>query len=151
MDILRHDIATYRIMTAGFVARDPEFVHPKCLSDLINMLTPYRMAVPALLEIATIAITIPVGTAGCERVFSVMRRVKTWLRCQTTDDRLSDLAIVAVHRKRAKELGANNWAVWCKGLRRIRIGWTYCYNFPRVSCFHVCSCYPTNPVPRDLC
>ena len=109
MDILRHDIATYRIMTAGFVARDPEFVHPKCLSDLINMLTPYRMAVPALLEIATIAITIPVGTAGCERVFSVMKRVKTWLRCQTTDDRLSDLAILAVHRKRAKELGANNW------------------------------------------
>ena len=137
-------------MTAGFVARDPEFVHPKCLSDLINMLTPYRMAVPALLEIATIAITIPVGTAGCERVFSVMRRVKTWLRCQTTDDRLSDLAILAVHRKRAKELGANNWGRVVQRFKEDshRVD---CYNFPRVSCFHVCSCYPTNPVPRDLC
>ena len=108
-DTLRHDIATYNILVRGKQAKDNEFVHPRCLSELINLLTPYRMALPALLEIATIAVTIPVGTAGCERVFSVMRRVKTWLRCQCSDSRLSDLAVLAVHRKRAKQLAEDEW------------------------------------------
>ena len=108
-DTLRHDIATYNILVQGMQAKDNEFVHPRCLSELINLITPYKMALPALLEIATNAVTIPVGTAGCERAFSVMRRVKTWLRCQCSDSRLLDLAVLAVHRERAKQLAEDGW------------------------------------------
>ena len=108
-DALRHDIATYNILVGRMQAKDTECVHPRCLSELINLVTPYKMALPELLEVATIAVTVSVGTAGCELVFSVMRHVKTWLRCQCSDLRLSDLAVLAVHRKRAKQLAEDNW------------------------------------------
>ena len=53
-----------------------DFVSPKCLSEMVNLLIPYEAALPTLLECSIIADTVPVGTAGCERTFNVMRRVK---------------------------------------------------------------------------
>ena len=109
IDTLRHDVSTYRTLLRKKLDKHSDFVAPKCLSEMVNLLTPYEAALPALLECSIIAVTVPVGTAGCERSFSVMRRVKTWLRCTTSDERLSSLAVLAVHRRRAKEHGADNW------------------------------------------
>ena len=86
MDTLRHDVSTYNILVSKKVAKSHDFEPPTCLSEIVNLLTPYEAALPALLECSIIAITIPVGTAGCERSFSVIRRVKTWLRCTTSDE-----------------------------------------------------------------
>ena len=42
--------------------------------------------------------TLPVSTATPERSFSTLRRLKTWLRNSTGEERLSGLALLAVHR-----------------------------------------------------
>ena len=40
----------------------------------------------------------PVGSVPCERSFSVMRRLKHWSRSTMTEDRLSGLASLFIHR-----------------------------------------------------
>lgn len=46
-----------------------------------------------------IFLTIPVTTCACERSFSAMRRLKTWLRASMSDERLTGLALMHVHWK----------------------------------------------------
>lgn len=41
---------------------------------------------------------LPVTTAEAERSFSTLRRLKTYLRASTTNDRLLGLALLNVHR-----------------------------------------------------
>ncbi len=43
-------------------------------------------------------VTMPVSTASVERSFSSLRRIKTWLRSTMTEDRLTSLALLHVHR-----------------------------------------------------
>jgi hypothetical protein len=45
-----------------------------------------------LLKILT---TLPVTTASAERTFSMLRRLKTWLRSTMCDERLTGLALMA--------------------------------------------------------
>ena len=42
--------------------------------------------------------------ASCERSFSKLKLVKTYLRSQMSDARLSGLAVVSIERERAEEL-----------------------------------------------
>ena len=109
VEAVRHDILTYWTLVKNKAECDSEFLQPTCLTDLLNLTTSYRMAMPHLHQLAQIEVTIPVGTASCERSFSTMRRIKTWLRCQTADERLNWLAILCVHRRRAKALSSNDY------------------------------------------
>ena len=52
--------------------------------------------------------TIPVTTAGNERFFSVLKRVKTHLRSTTTDERLSRLMLMSVERSLVKSLALDD-------------------------------------------
>ncbi|XP_069103864.1 zinc finger MYM-type protein 1-like [Argopecten irradians] len=53
---------------------------------------------PSICNILIILLTIPVSTATAERSFSALRRIKTYLRSTTRQDRLSSLAMIHVHR-----------------------------------------------------
>ena len=44
-----------------------------------------------------ILLTLPVSVASAERSFSSLRRIKTWLRNQIGQERLTDLVILNVH------------------------------------------------------
>ena len=44
-------------------------------------------------------VTLPATTCTVERSFSTLRRVKTWLRSTMSDDRLSSLCMISVHRE----------------------------------------------------
>ena len=46
-----------------------------------------------LLQILT---TLPITTTSAERTFSMLRRLKTWLRSSMNDERLTGLALLAV-------------------------------------------------------
>ncbi len=46
-----------------------------------------------------IFLTLPVTTCECERSFSAMRRLKTWLRSSMSSERLTGLALMHVHQK----------------------------------------------------
>ena len=43
--------------------------------------------------------TLPVTTATAERSFSTLRRLKTYLRSTMSEERLTDLALMTVHRE----------------------------------------------------
>ena len=45
-----------------------------------------------------------VSTASCERAFSCLKRLKTYLRASMTQDRLNDMAVLAIESDLAKNL-----------------------------------------------
>jgi hypothetical protein len=47
---------------------------------------------------------IPPTTCTIERSFSTLRRVKTWLRSTMTEQRLSGLCILSIHRQKIDDL-----------------------------------------------
>lgn len=53
---------------------------------------------PNILCMLTLFLTLPVTTCSCERSFSALRRLKTWLRSSMTAERLTGLAMMHVHR-----------------------------------------------------
>ena len=53
---------------------------------------------PAINRILVIFCTTPFGSVACERSFSALRRLKLWTRASMSEDRLSSLAMLQVHR-----------------------------------------------------
>ena len=53
---------------------------------------------PAVHKLLSIFLTTPVGSVSCERSFSALRRLKLWTRSSMTEDRLSGLAVLLIHR-----------------------------------------------------
>ena len=56
---------------------------------------------PSVTTALQIALALPVTTCTIERLFSTLRRVITWIRSTTSDDRLSGLCMISVHRKKS--------------------------------------------------
>ena len=59
------------------------------MSDILSALEALPVAYSEVIKLVRIAMTIPVTTASNERFFSVLNRVKTYLRSATSDNRLS--------------------------------------------------------------
>ena len=53
---------------------------------------------PAIHKVLSIFLTTPVGSVSCERSFSALRRLKLWTRSSMTENRLSGLAMLLIHR-----------------------------------------------------
>ena len=53
---------------------------------------------PNLKVILRILCTLPVTSCECERSFSLLRRLKTYLRSTMTEERLNGLAMMAIHK-----------------------------------------------------
>lgn len=66
--------------------------------DLYQVLYPFTEAFPMLITLIKGAITMPVSSTTCERTFSKMKLIKTTIRNTMTDDRLSDLCLIAIER-----------------------------------------------------
>ena len=71
------------------------------LEEFAKYLKPLEMASCELLKAARITITLPVSTAGCERLFSKLKLIKNHLRTTIANARLKHLAVISIHRKRA--------------------------------------------------
>ena len=57
-----------------------------------------KEAFPELMKLVRIAMTIAVNTAHCERSFSALKRIKTYLRSTMCEQQLTDLAILSIER-----------------------------------------------------
>ena len=68
------------------------------ISDLLLELRSLRSAFPTLIRLLQIALTVVVTTAHCERSFSALKRIKTYLRSTMTEQRLVDLAVLSIER-----------------------------------------------------
>ena len=63
--------------------------------DVLHESSPLRTAFPVLVKSIQIALTIAVSTAHCERSFSALKRIKSYLQSTMTQQWLVDLAILS--------------------------------------------------------
>lgn len=59
----------------------------------------FNVALPVMNQLFKILWTIPANTCSCERSFSSLKRIKTYLRNTTGQDRLSGLALLSIERE----------------------------------------------------
>ena len=78
-----------------------------CISEVLLEISSLRTAFPTLVKLLQIALTIVVSTASCERSFSALKRIKTYLRSTMTEQRLVDLAVLSVERDLSQQLSLN--------------------------------------------
>lgn len=78
----------------------------KTLLDILEFVRRYEDAFfeTKRLQQLFIACSIPITSAEAERTFSCLKLIKTHLRTTMTDERLSSIAIISVHKDRAKKL-----------------------------------------------
>ena len=74
------------------------------ISDVVLYLAPLKEAFPTLLQLIQTAMTICVNTAQCERSFSSLKRIKTYLRSTMSEQRLTDLAVLSIERELSGKL-----------------------------------------------
>ena len=77
---------------------------PANLLGFISYIGRYKEAFPELYRLGNIAVALPVSTASCERSFSCLRHIKTWVRNSISNDKLQSVAILAIERERAQLL-----------------------------------------------
>ena len=73
-------------------------------ADVFKELLSLKEAFPTLLGILRIALTICVSSASCERSFSALKRIKTYLRSTMQEERLVNLAVLSVEREISQTL-----------------------------------------------
>ncbi len=66
-------------------------------TDLIGCVQDTKF-LPNLNTIFRVLLTMPVTTSTCERSFSTLRRIKDWLRNRMTDERLTSLSLLHIHK-----------------------------------------------------
>lgn len=71
----------------------------KAIIDLASNLSAY----PAIRRGLQILLILPITTCAIERTFSSLRRVKDWSRSTMTDQRLSSLCMLSVHREKVEQ------------------------------------------------
>ena len=76
--------------------RKLEGVPPATLSALLSFID--KLTFPNIYASLQILAMLPVTTCTCERMISVLRRLKTYLRSTLSEQRLNGLALPHVHR-----------------------------------------------------
>lgn len=68
------------------------------ITELYHEMMPFKEAFPNIISMIKAALTIPVSSSTCERVFSKMKLIKTRIRTTMADERLSDLCVLSIER-----------------------------------------------------
>ena len=74
------------------------------VNTLVKKLFDMKCAFPDLVTFVQLVLTIPVSSAGAERNFSTMKRVKNYLHTAMSDARLSHLCVLSIERGLSGEL-----------------------------------------------
>ena len=77
---------------------------PNTLVGFISHIERYKEAFPELYRLGVIAISLPVSTASCERSFSALRHIKTWVRNSISNEKLDSVAVLAIECERTQSL-----------------------------------------------
>ena len=81
---------------------------PKSLVSFVASMAPYKDAFPEVYRLGKIAIALPVSTAACERSFSALRHIKTWVRNSISPLKLRNVALLAIESERAAALSTDD-------------------------------------------
>lgn len=74
------------------------------VSDALLELIPLKVAFPNLIQLLQIALTISVSTAKCDRTFSTLKRIKSYLRTTMSEERLNNMAILSIEHDLGKAI-----------------------------------------------
>ncbi|CAH1731843.1 unnamed protein product [Aphis gossypii] len=77
------------------------------LEDLKKLLLD-KTVYPNLYSLLQVALSIPVSSATCERSFSAMRRIKTWLRTSMHQERFTNLSLIHIEREISNNICTDN-------------------------------------------
>jgi hypothetical protein len=118
-DDLVHEIHQLRRLIER---KQPERGEMKGLMDVYIFLAPYKDAFSEMYNLYKIAAVLPVSSAACERSFSAMRCIKTYLRSTMANQRLSNLAVLYIESSRAKALNLDTVVdIFATKSRRIQL------------------------------
>ena len=98
------DLAHELHQSKRLLDRMPSDNKPESLVAFIGHIERYREAFPEIYRLGSIAISLPVSTASCERSFSALRHIKTWVRNALSNEKLDSLAIFAIEGERTRQL-----------------------------------------------
>ena len=82
---------------------------PTTLMEFVQFMDPYQDVFYELFRLCKIAVVLPVSSASCERSFSTLRIIKSYLRSTMTEKRLSSLAVLSIESKRTKAIDLNKF------------------------------------------
>ena len=74
------------------------------LTQFLLFIYPYKEAFHELFRLYKIAVTIPATSASAERSFSALKGIKTYLRSTMTHNRISNLDVLSIERRRSGHL-----------------------------------------------
>ena len=77
------------------------------IADVMKEIKPLQNAFPTLTQVLQLALTISVSSASCERSFSALKCIKSFLRSTMTEERLVDLASLSIENDLARQLDFN--------------------------------------------
>ena len=78
------------------------------LKDVFIDILPLKSSYPTLFNLYKIILTIGVSSAECERSFSTLKRVKSYLRSTMTEQRLTDISVLSIEREISKSLSLDD-------------------------------------------
>jgi hypothetical protein len=100
IDFCKHINVNANLVKNEFIVIQP-LIQSKKITDVIgflNELIPLSSAFPQTINMIRGAITMPVSQVTCERSFSKLKIIKNYLRNTMTDQRLSNLTLLAIER-----------------------------------------------------
>ena len=100
LEVLRSETQVAKRTLAGKDLED--------IGDVLMELEPLKLAFPAVVKLLQISMTICVSTAKCERSFSALKRIKSYLRSSMSEQRLTDMAVLSIERDLADSLVLND-------------------------------------------
>ena len=63
-----------------------------------------KQVYPNVYKLLQVAITLPISSSTCERSFSAMRRLKTWLRTSMLQNRFNTISILNIEKDIVKHI-----------------------------------------------
>ena len=103
-DALRAQAASVRAIVDNF-DKDNK---PKTVAEVLKLIECLRAGFEEIWRVLQIAITVPVTSVECERSFSVMKRIKSYLRSTMSQERLRNISMLAIERELSDML-AMDW------------------------------------------
>jgi hypothetical protein len=118
VDLLRPMAQNYGINTDALraqaasintiVTKSEKIIQPKTVAEVLRLIECFRAGFEETWHMLQIAITVPVTSAECERSFSVMKRIKSYLRSTMSHERLRNISMLAIERE-LSDMSVINW------------------------------------------
>ncbi|CAH1099190.1 unnamed protein product [Psylliodes chrysocephalus] len=93
----------------SFVHATVEISDRKTLINVLNFLitTGLNKSLCKVVKLCELVLTIPATSASVERSFSALKRINSFIRNSTSEDRLSNLALISIEKQLIKQLSEN--------------------------------------------